>query len=190
MKKIFAILMTVSITYFASSQSKTFPIASTLTTIDGETINSNTFKHDGPIIIDFWATYCKPCIIKYNTLKDKYAEWQKRTGVKIISISIDPASRVESAKKFVEAFEWPYEMYFDLDSELISKLNNGSKVVPLTLIYDKDFNLVHKSTGASVLYEGSAKKGVKHLYSGKKEITDFTVDLSKYFEIIDQIISK
>ena len=49
---------------------------------------------------------------------------------------------------------------------------------------------MHKSTGASVLYEGSAKKGVKHLYSGKKEITDFTVDLSKYFEIVDQIISK
>ena len=190
MKKIFAILMTVSITYFASSQSKTFPIASTLTTIDGETINSNTFKHDGPIIIDFWTTYCKPCIIKYNTLKDKYAEWQKRTGVKIISISIDPASRVESAKKFVEAFEWPYEVYFDSNRELIKKMNNDNTVVPLTLIYDKNFNLIYETTGATVLYEGSAKKAINHLYSGKKDITEFTVDVSKYFEIIDQIISK
>ena len=116
MKKIFTIIVISSLTCFASSQSKTFPISSTLTTMDGKIRDSNTFKHDGPIIIDFWATYCKPCIIKYNTLKDKYAEWQKRTGVKIISISIDPTSRVETAKKFVEAYEWPYETYFDVDS--------------------------------------------------------------------------
>ena len=153
-----------------------------LTTIDGKEINSNSLNHDGPIIIDFWATYCKPCIIKYNTLKDKYAEWQKRTNVKIIVISIDDPSRVDYAKDIIKTFDWPYEMYFDNNYELISQMNDGNRIVPLSLIYDKNFNLTYRTTGATILYDGSEKKGIKYYTSGKKDITDFTVDVSKYFE--------
>ena len=32
------------------------------------------------MIIDFWATWCKPCIEELNAIHEEYATWQKETG--------------------------------------------------------------------------------------------------------------
>lgn len=47
-----------------------------LTSIDGETVNSSDFGPDDIVVIDFWATWCAPCIAALSGMQlavEKYA---------------------------------------------------------------------------------------------------------------------
>ncbi len=65
--------------------------------LKGETIETKTFNNGGkPFVINFWATWCKPCIMELNNIHEVYDKWQEETGVKIIAVSIDD---VRNSKK-------------------------------------------------------------------------------------------
>lgn len=86
--------------------------------LDGKTISTGDFANDGkPIIISFWATWCKPCIQELLTISEEYDEWVKETGVKLIAISIDDARNAPKVAPFVQGKGWEYEVYIDENSD-------------------------------------------------------------------------
>ncbi len=101
--------------------------------VDGTTVNTSTFSNDGkPIIISFWATWCKPCVNELSTIADMYADWQKETGVKLIAISIDDARNMAKVGPFVNGKNWEYEVYVDPNGDLKRALNVNN--VPHTFL--------------------------------------------------------
>ena len=44
--------------------------------VNGNTRNLSKFSNNGnPIIISFWATWCKPCKAELNTISEEYDDW-------------------------------------------------------------------------------------------------------------------
>jgi cytochrome c biogenesis protein CcmG/thiol:disulfide interchange protein DsbE len=86
--------------------------------LDGSSFSTGNFENDGkPIIISFWATWCKPCIQELIAIDEEYSEWVKETGVKLIAISIDDARNAPKVAPFVEGRGWEYEVYIDENSD-------------------------------------------------------------------------
>ena len=120
--------------------------AVTLKTLDGKTVNTETLSNDGkPFIIDFFATWCKPCNRELSAIAEVYDEWQEETGVKIIAVSIDQAQNINKVKPLVDQNEWEYDVLLDPNSEFLKAF--GGQMIPFVVVVDGNGNVVSKHSG-------------------------------------------
>ncbi|MCH5167835.1 MAG: TlpA family protein disulfide reductase [Erysipelotrichales bacterium] len=89
-----------------------------LKNIDGKTVDTAQIdSSETPVVISFWATWCKPCIRELNAIHEIYDDIQEETGAKVIAISIDEAQNVQKVKPLINRMNWDYEVLLDENSE-------------------------------------------------------------------------
>ena len=144
MKK--SILLSLVASFFAVGMVHAQLPSVTLKTMDGKSVNTATLSNDGkPFVIDFFATWCKPCNRELDAIAEVYEDWQKETGVKIVAVSIDQAQNINKVKPLVENHGWEYEVLLDPNSDFKRAL--GIQMIPYVLIVDSKGNIVYKHNG-------------------------------------------
>lgn len=114
-------------------------------TLDGKTINTADLANDGkPMIISFWALWCKPCIKELTTISEVYDEWKTETGVKIIAVSIDDSRSSARVQPFVNGKNWDYEVLLDVNSDFKRALNVN--LIPHTFLINGKGEIVWQHT--------------------------------------------
>ena len=120
--------------------------AVTLKTMNGVEVRTDTLSNGGkPFIIDFFATWCKPCNRELDAISEVYEEWQEETGVKIFAVSIDQAQNINKVKPLVSNPGWEYEVLLDPNGDFKRAL--GIQMIPYVLIVDGKGNIVYKHNG-------------------------------------------
>lgn len=133
--------------------------------LNGQVVSTGAFENDGkPIIISFWATWCKPCILELNTIHEEYEEWVKETGVKLIAISIDDARNAPKVAPFVEGRAWEYEVYIDENSDFKRAMSVNN--VPHTFLLNGNKEIVWNHNSYSPGDEEELHELVKKLAEG------------------------
>ncbi len=147
MKKIFFFALGLVLATALAAQNTKLPQNISLKDIDGQTVQSSVIQNNGkPIIISFWATWCKPCNLELNTIKEVYDEWQEETGVKLVAISIDDARSAARVKPWVDGKDWPFEVYLDQNRDFARALNVGPNP-PHTFVVNGEGEIVWQHTG-------------------------------------------
>jgi thiol-disulfide isomerase/thioredoxin len=147
MKNKLILSICVSILFIASSfsQERTLPSVK-VKDLKNKIINIQSVENNGnPIVISFWATWCKPCKKELNTIAEVYEEWQDDTGVKLIAVSIDDSRSASKVKPYVNASGWEYDIYIDSNRELARSM--GVSTVPHTFLLDGNVNIVWEHKG-------------------------------------------
>ena len=117
-----------------------------LKTMNGTEVRTDTLANGGkPFIIDFFATWCKPCNRELDAIAELYEDWQEETGVKIFAVSIDQAQNINKVKPLVVSHDWDYEVLLDPNSDFLRAL--GGQMIPYTLIVDGQGKIVYKHSG-------------------------------------------
>jgi len=146
MKKLILTIAVIGIfTTLSLSQNRTLPSVE-VKTLYGENINIQKIENSGnPIVISFWATWCKPCKKELNAIAEVYEDWQEETGVKLIAISIDDARSMSRVAPYVNASDWDYEVYLDPNGNL--KRAMGVSTIPHTFLLNSKNKIVWQHKG-------------------------------------------
>ena len=103
-----------------------------------------TLLNDKPasyFIINFWASWCAPCIKEMKSLNSLQ---KKISSLRVITISQDKS--LDLAKKFFKKNKHEsLEKYFDKDKKVLSKFS--LRGLPTTFIVDKDYKVFAKVEG-------------------------------------------
>jgi peroxiredoxin len=122
--------------------------------LNGETFNTADIDNDGaPIVLTFWALWCKPCIRELNAIADVYVDWQDETGVKVVAVSIDDARSVPKVAPTANGSGWEYEIYLDPNGDF--KRAMGVNMIPHLFLLDGNMEVVYQHTSYA---EGSEEE--------------------------------
>lgn len=122
MKNLFTALALVVLPTFLTAQNL-LP-STTVQGLDGKKVDTRTWSNKGaPMIVNFWATWCAPCKKELSAIAEVYDDWQERTGVKLIAVSIDDARTMSRVTPYVNGQDWDYEVYLDPNGDLKRALN-------------------------------------------------------------------
>lgn len=161
----FLALVSASVSQAQVFQPRPIPVVD-VKDMDGKTVSTSTLNNNGkPMVLDFWATWCKPCINELTAINDLYSDWQKETGVKIIAISVDDARTMSNVKPFVNGKDWDYEVYVDPNGDMKRALNIGA--VPYVFLVNGKGEIVSVHTGYAPGDENKLYEEIKKLTTEK-----------------------
>lgn len=144
MKKIFVIVLLAMVAFGAHAQESALPKV-TIKTLDGMNFNTSEITNDGkPIIISFWALWCKPCQKELDAFAENYADWQDETGVKIYAISIDDARSTARVAPMAKSKGWDFEILLDANGDFKRAMNVN--MIPHTFLLDGNGKVVSQHT--------------------------------------------
>lgn len=115
------------------------PLDMKFTAINGKQIDLAKMKGK-VVLIDFWATWCGPCIAELPNVKKTYNKLNQK-GFEIIGISLD--SNENSLKRFLKKENMPWPQFFDgkgWNNELAKKY--GIRSIPAMWLVDQEGNLI------------------------------------------------
>jgi peroxiredoxin len=112
--------------------------------LKGENYRLSEKTGKGPIVINFWATWCVPCIEELKQMKKIYKKYEDK-NVQFLAISVDDPKTVGRVNSFVKSRKYPYTILLDTNNEVMTLYQ--SKVPPYTVIINKEGQMVYTHVG-------------------------------------------
>ena len=165
MKKI--VLLLVLLWSIMIGQNKTIPNID-IKLITGKTINIDSILEEGPVLINFWATWCAPCKKEMRYLNNFQNEFDNFT---VLAINEDKTRSFSRVKSYIRTNKYKFVVGLDPNGVLFRQL--GAQVVPTSILIDKDRNILWKHQG---YIPGDEKLIEFEISKAIKSLNDFSKD--------------
>ncbi|MBN9400677.1 MAG: TlpA family protein disulfide reductase ['Candidatus Kapabacteria' thiocyanatum] len=127
----------------------------------GELVNTaDLSKSDAPVVISFWATWCKPCIQELNTYHGLYEQWRKDLGVTVVAVSIDDSRNAQKVPAFIKGRGWDFNVLLDVNGDFKRAMNVNN--VPHTFLV-KNGKIVWQHSAYAAGDEEDLEREIKKL---------------------------
>ncbi len=115
-----------------------------LTKLNGRTVTLSEYLKKGPVLINFWATWCSPCK-KEMVYLDKFERKYKDEGLSILSISVDSQKSLSHVRSYIRANDYIYDVFLDPNRQVFKKLNGN--LMPTNVLIDTEGKVLWRHYG-------------------------------------------
>jgi len=133
---------------------------------NGERVELSKLLKQGPVLLDFWATWCKPCIKgmpKLDAIHQKY----KDQGLTVIGINEDGPRGQNRIRPFLNGRNITFQIAIDSDGSVMKRMQ--VRALPTTILIAPDGEIILRQAGLSD--EAPLIKAIEMLLP-KKESSD------------------
>ena len=113
-------------------------------TLDGATLTMRKF-HGRPLLLNFWATWCPPCVDELPLLNSFYSAHTGK-GFQVLGLAIDQPAAV---RKFLDRMplDFPIALAGLTGTDLGRALGNEVGGLPFSVLFGKDGNILRRKMG-------------------------------------------
>lgn len=103
--------------------------------IEGKTVRLSTYLGKQAILLNFWQTWCEPCVAEFPHLRRMY-EANKDKGFVVFGVAMDGPETVANVAAFAKRNQLNFPVLLDEDSH-VAAVYNPKKSAPLSVLIDK-----------------------------------------------------
>jgi cytochrome c biogenesis protein CcmG, thiol:disulfide interchange protein DsbE len=97
------------------------------------------------VVISFWATWCRPCVVELPFLQELYARHQQE-GFTVLAVSMDGPESESQILPTVRRYGWTFPVLLDRDTRVVG-LYNPRRAAPLSVLIGRDGRVAWEHEG-------------------------------------------
>ena len=130
----------------------------TINKLDGETLDFENLV--GKVVfINFWATWCAPCIAEMPSINSLYKAYKDNPEVVFVMINVE--NKEDKVRKFIKKKNYSFPIYLPNASQIPRVYE--SKGIPTTFVIDKEGYIAYKKVGMAKYDANSFVKFIAEL---------------------------
>ncbi len=112
--------------------------------LNGKKTSVYRLLESGPLLIDFWATWCKPCKIVMQHLNEYHNEYLEK-GFKVVMINQDTPRSLGKVKSYINSKNYDFFVGIDPNQQIAKKLNG--QIMPNLILVRQDGTIQWRHQG-------------------------------------------
>jgi len=112
--------------------------------LNGKSVMLYNYLKEGPVLINFWATWCSPCK-KEMVYLDQFQKEYKDKGFSILAVSTDSQKSLSQVRSYIRSKKYTFAVFQDPNSQTFKKLNGN--IMPTNILINKDGKILWRHYG-------------------------------------------
>jgi peroxiredoxin len=142
MKKSILIFISIFLIFIKLSYSQSYDFD--LQDLDGNSVKLSALLAKGPVLLQFWATWCVPCKEEMRGLNDIWAKF-KDSGFSYVAVSIDDEKTLSKVKPFIETKGYKFTVIYDTDKNVFKTY--GGQDPPYSILLSRTGEVLKSYSG-------------------------------------------
>ena len=135
----------------------------TLSDMKGNDVTLSEALENGPVLLDFWALWCKPCLRALPSTNALAEEFGDR-GLTVLTVNTDSPRSASKVRPYVKSKKFSFEVLMDPNRSLqrLFRFNQ----IPQVYLIDSDGSIAYSQLGYSHALEKRLHSEVARLFEG------------------------
>jgi len=112
------------------------------------------------VLVDFWATFCEPCLLALPNLDALYRS-RKDRGFVVLGVSIDEASNASRVRAEVSKLDLTFPILLDQDTRVIA-LYNPRATAPYSVLIGRNGRILRRQEGYTAGDRNDLEQAIDH----------------------------